>query len=131
MADATAGRGEAGSAAVDFVLTMLLVVPLVLGIAQVALVLHVRNVVTSSASEGARVAARSGAAPADGAARARELIARSVGARYADDVSVHRGSTAAGDVIVVEVAAEVPALGLFGPAVPLRVRAHAVAEPPP
>lgn len=44
-------------AVVDFVLVTVILVPLVLGIMQVALVLHVRNTLTSAASEGARYAA--------------------------------------------------------------------------
>ena len=42
---------------VDFVLVLVVVVPLFLGIVQLALVLHVRNTLTSAASEGARYAA--------------------------------------------------------------------------
>ena len=60
-----------GAAVVDFVLVMMLLVPLVLGIAQVGLVLHVRNTLTAAASEGARASAPLGATPADGVERAR------------------------------------------------------------
>ena len=42
---------------VDFVLVVVVVLPLFLGILQVALVLHVRNTLTCAASEGARYAA--------------------------------------------------------------------------
>jgi hypothetical protein len=50
-------RGERGSAVVDFVLVLVVLVPLFLGIVQVALVLHVRNTLTAAASEGARYGA--------------------------------------------------------------------------
>ena len=50
-------RGADGAAVVDFVLVLVVVVPLFLGILQVALVLHVRNTLTAAAGEGARYAA--------------------------------------------------------------------------
>ena len=41
---------ERGAAVVDFVLVLLVLLPLVLGILQLALVLHVRNTLASAAS---------------------------------------------------------------------------------
>lgn len=121
-------RAERGSAVVDFVLAMVVLIPLVLGIVQVALVLHVRNTLTSAASDGARAAAPVGASAADGAARTRALIAGALAERYAENVSA--GYTAVGGVPASEVTvrAEVPALGLLGPAVSLVVEGHAVRE---
>ena len=55
-------------------LVLLVVVPLFLGIFQVGLVLHVRNTLTSAASEGARYAATVDRPVDAGAARAREQI---------------------------------------------------------
>ncbi|MGH3358422.1 MAG: TadE/TadG family type IV pilus assembly protein, partial [Nocardioidaceae bacterium] len=52
----SSGR-DRGSAVVDFCLVMVVLVPLVLGIFQVGFVLHVRNTLTSAASEAARQAA--------------------------------------------------------------------------
>ena len=49
--------GERGSAVVDFVLVSILIVTLLLAVLQVAVYVHVRNVVTASAQEGARFAA--------------------------------------------------------------------------
>ena len=54
---------ERGSAVVDYVLVMVLLVPLVLGIIQLGLVLHVRNTLTAAASDGARAGAPLGATP--------------------------------------------------------------------
>ena len=48
--------GERGAAVVDFVLVLLVLLPLVIGILQLALVLHVRNTLASAAAEGARLA---------------------------------------------------------------------------
>ncbi len=124
-------RDESGAAVVDFVLVMMLLVPLVLGIAQVGLVLHVRNTLSSAASEGARAAAPLGATPEDGATRARTMIRQALADRYADDVSASWTTVGgvAGSEVVVH--AQVPALGLFGPSVSLTVRGHAVREVAP
>jgi hypothetical protein len=122
---------ERGAAVVEFVLVMTLLVPLVLGIAQVALVLHVRNTLSAAASEGARAASPIGASPADGAERTRSMIRGALDDRHASDV--RSTWTAVGGLpgAVVEVRTRVPALGLFGPSVPLTVRGHAVREVEP
>ena len=79
MSERRGGRhDEAGAAVVDFVLVMLLLVPLFLGILQVGLVLHVRNTLTAAASEGARYAATVDRGPEEGAARAREQIRKAI-----------------------------------------------------
>lgn len=121
-------RGERGSAVVDFVLVMLLLIPVVLGILQVALTLHVRNTLTAAASEGARAAAVLGATPADGSARTRDMIRSTLADRFAGDISV--GYTTLEGVAAARVVARasVPALGLFGPSVDLTVQGHAVRE---
>jgi Flp pilus assembly protein TadG len=122
---------EDGSAVVDFVLVMLLLVPLVLGIVQIGLVLHVRNTLTAAASDGARAGAPLGANPDDAAARTRQIIRDALADRYAQGVSARTAISAGVPMVEVEVAAEVPALGLFGPAVPLLVDGHAVKEVAP
>lgn len=121
-------RPERGAAVAEFVLVMALLVPLVLGIAQVGLVLHVRNTATAAASEGARAAAPLEATAADGALRTREILRQSLDDRYADDVIA--GYTVTGGVETAEVVvrAQVPALGLFGPSVAFTVRGHAIRE---
>ena len=58
-------RKERGAAVVDFVLIMVLLIPIVLGVLQVGLVMHVRNTLAAAASEGARSAAAIDADPAD------------------------------------------------------------------
>ena len=50
-------RRQRGAAVVDFVLVLVVLVPVFLGILQVALVLFVRNTLAAAASEGARYAA--------------------------------------------------------------------------
>jgi len=124
-------RDERGAAVVEFVLVMVLLVPLVLGIAQVALVLHVRNTLAAAASEGARASSPLGATPADGANRARSMIRAALDDRYADQVSSAWTTVGGLPGAEVEVRARVPALGIFGPSVPLTVRGHAVREVEP
>ena len=122
------GPGELGSAVVDFVLVTAMLVPLFLGILQLALVLHVRNTLTSAASEGARYAATSDRGPAEGAAKAREQIADALGSSYDDHVEAHPIDIAGAAGVEVVVAATVPALGLGGLSVDLTVRGTAVEE---
>jgi len=119
---------DRGTAVAEFVLVMVLLIPLVLGIAQVGLVLHVRNTATAAASEGARAAAPLEATAADGANRTRSIIRQSLDDRYAGEVTA--GYTTRGGIEITEVVvrAEVPALGLFGPSVGFTVRGHAIRE---
>jgi Flp pilus assembly protein TadG len=124
-------RAEHGAAVVDFVLVSLVLVPLVLGLVQVALVLHVRNTLTAAATEGARYAATVDRRPQDGVARTRAQIEGALADRFAGDIS-------AADVVVdgvptveIRVRARIPPLGLWGPAVELDVAGHAVRESTP
>jgi len=124
-------RGERGSAVVDFVLVLVVLVPIFLGILQVALVLLVRNTLASAASEGARYAATLDRGPADGEARTRHQIDGAISGRYADDVSARPATVNGAPGVEVVVHATVPALGLFGPGVSLTVTGHAVEEQRP
>ena len=121
-------RGDRAAAVVDFVLVMVLLVPLVLGVIQVGLVLHVRNTLAAAASDGARYGATVDRGPVDAAARTRATIGEAISGRYADAVSAHEAVVAGSEGVVVEVHATVPALGLFGPGVELSVEGHAVKE---
>lgn len=121
-------RGEDASAVVDFVLVMVLVIPIVLGVIQVGLVLHVRNTLTSAASEGARHAATIDRSPADGVERTRLAIQQGLSERYAHDITARDTLVDGVEGVVVQVRASVPALGLFGPAVRLEIEGHAVSE---
>ncbi|CAN5875491.1 hypothetical protein BH20ACT6_BH20ACT6_16140 [soil metagenome] len=122
--------GEAGAAVVDFVLVTAVVVPLVLGVIQVGLVLHVRNTLTAAASEGARWAATADHTPADGVVRTRESVAEVLAGSYAQQVTATPTAVGGYPGVEVRVRAEVPALGLFGPSVAVSVEGHAVEEPP-
>jgi Flp pilus assembly protein TadG len=120
---------ERGAAVVDFVLALVVLVPLFLGILQVALVMQVRNTLAAAASEGARVAATADRGPGDGVAATREQIGEAIAGRYADDVDAHPVSIGGAPGVEVTVRARVPALGLGGPAIELEVSGRAVEEP--
>jgi len=125
-----AGRGQRGAAVVDIVLVMAVLVPVVFGIMQVALVMFVRNTLASAASEGARLAATADRGPEDGAALTRSQIDGAVSGRFAQDVSARQTTVDGAPGVEVTVRASVPALGLGGPTVDLVVIGHAVEEPP-
>lgn len=122
-------RSERGAAVVDFVLVLVVLVPLVLGILQVALVMQVRNTLAAAASEGARVAATADRGPGDGVAATREQIGEAIAGRYADDVRVRPVSIDGAPGVEITVRARVPALGLGGPAIEVEVAGRAVEEP--
>ncbi len=124
-------RHDRGAAVVDLVLVLVVLVPLFLGILQVALVLLVRNTLAAAASEGARYAATSDRGPGDGVARTRRQIEGAVSGRFARSVQARPTLVDGAPGIVVTVHATVPALGLGGPAVELDVAGHAVEEAPP
>ena len=123
-------RGSRGAAIVDFVLVLAVLVPVFLGILQLALVLLVRNTLAAAASEGARYAATYDRDWDDGEARTREQIRGALADRYADDVDARRVVIDGAPGIEVTVHAVVPALGLGGPGISLTVTGHAVEEEP-
>lgn len=126
------GRGdERGSAVVDFVLVLVVLVPLFLGILQVALVLHVRNTLTSAASEGARYAATVDRPLEAGVERTRAQIAGAVSGRFAQQVTASESVVDGVPVVRVDVVAVVPPLGMWGPGVEVAVSGHAFAESAP
>lgn len=105
-----------------------LLLPIVMGIVQVGLVLHVRNTLTAAASDGARAGARFGSGPADAVQRARELVTTALADGFARDVTAQEMSINGIPAIEVVIAADVPTLGMLGPSVHLQVDGHAVKE---
>jgi hypothetical protein len=99
----------------DFAMVSALVSLLFVAVFQLGLVLHVRNTLISCASEGARLGARASAAPGDGAIRTRQLIARSLSSRFAQDVTADVEEASGVRVVAVRVVAPLPVLGPLGP----------------
>lgn len=123
-------RSERGSAAVDFVLVLVVLIPLFLGILQVALVLLVRNTLASAAAEGARYAATLDHDLADGRTRTHDQIDGAISGRFARSITVREVLVDGRPTVEVVVRATVPALGIGGPGVSLAVSGHAVEESP-
>lgn len=119
---------DTGSAVVDFVLVGALLTLVFVGVVQLAVVLHVRNTLVDSASEGARFGALADRGPADGAARTRELIAMSLSPRYADDVTATTTTVDGVAVVQVRVRSPLPVIGLLGPTRGLDLTGHGVRE---
>lgn len=107
-----------------------ILVPIFLGLFQVALVLHVRTTLAAAASEGARLAATADRGPGDGVARTRTQLADALGGGFATSVTPRATTIDGGPAVEMVVHAEVPALGLGGPAVSFDVRGRAVEETP-
>jgi Flp pilus assembly protein TadG len=124
-------RADHGAAVVDFVLVSLVLVPLVLGLVQVALPLQVRNTLTAAATEGARYGAAVDRGPQDGVDRTRAQIAEAIADRFAGEVAGSEVTVGGVPAVEIRVHATVPALGLWGPGVDLEVEGHAVREEVP
>jgi Flp pilus assembly protein TadG len=124
--------GERGSAVVDFVLVSLLIVMLLLAVLQVAVYVHVRNVVTASAQAGARYAANADVDSADGAARTLEVVAGATSRQTADGLactSAEEVDRTGLTLVVVRCSGSVPSLlAALGNLLPLEVTGRAVKE---
>jgi Flp pilus assembly protein TadG len=116
---------------VDFVLVLLVLLPLVIGILQLALVLHVRNTLASAAAEGARHAAVAGSSAPAGQAKVQELVSGALSADFVRSVSVRPALVGGAPGYEAVVTADVGLLGFGGAGVPVRVSGHAVAEVAP
>ena len=105
---------------VDFALVGALVAVVALALLQLALGLHVRNVLIDAAGEGARRAALVGGTTAEAEARVRALAGAALSGDCVQAVEVRR--TRAGDLAVVEVGV---LAALLGPGGGLAVTGHA------
>ena len=121
---------------VEFVLVLGLLLLLVFGVVQVALVLHLRAVVTADAAEGARHEAAAGAARGAGADRAETLLDGSVGAATRARLACTSTRARPADVpdslppvVTVRCAGDVP-LSLLRVRVRLEGVGHALLEAP-
>ncbi|GAB2852913.1 TadE family protein [Microbacterium insulae] len=123
-----AARGDEGSSPVEFVLVGALLTFATLAVLQLGLAVYVRNVVHDAAVEGAHHAALADTSPADGLARSRDLISRTVGAEYAADVTVRETASFGYPSVEVTVRTTLPLLGLLGAPGALEVSAHAPVE---
>lgn len=114
----------------DFVLVLVVLIPLFLGILHVGLVLLVRNTLANAAAEGARYAASLDRDLAAGEQRTRDQVEGAISGRFARDVDARMVSLDGRPTVEVVVRARVPALGFGGLGVDLEVVGHAVEETP-
>jgi hypothetical protein len=129
------GPGDRGSAVVDFALVGGLLSLLFVSLLQLALVLHVRNVLIDCAAEGARYGARADRTPQDAVQRTVDLVGADLGPGFAGRVA----STITADVVdrdgvqtvEVRLRAPLPVVALVGPSGGLSVSGHAFAESQP
>jgi Flp pilus assembly protein TadG len=119
------GRDERGSAVADFVMVGGLLTALALAVVQLALVLHVRNVLIDAAASGARYGTLADRTPADARQRTADLITGAVGAQYAARIAVGRSETSGVRTLEVRVVAPIPVVGLIGPLGTMEVAGHA------
>jgi len=122
------GPRDRGAAVVDFVLILMLLIPLFLGIFQVGLVLYTRNTSTACASEGARYGANFDRTPADGRQRAADCISSSLSSKWTSTVTAGTDQQGGLQTVVVDADTTVPALGLWGDLVKVKTTGHAVKE---
>lgn len=116
-------RDEAGGSTVELALVLPLLLVVLVGVVQFALVHHARTVAESAAIEGARLAAADGSTIAAGALRTQQLLEAGLGETGA---GFEVTAEAQGEVIVARAAGEYP---LFIPwvtslAVPIEVSAE-------
>ena len=124
-------RDDRGSSVVEFTLVSGLLVTLFLGVMQLAVVLHTRNVLVSAAQEGARYAANADRTPDDGALRTRQAIEEALGSGVRARMQVTPLPTdVSGPVPVVGMQVSGPVPMFFLPAGPVRltVQGHALDE---
>ena len=126
--------GEHGAAVAEFVLVSMLILALLLAVLQVAVYVHVRNVVTASAQEGARYAANADVPSGQGAARTVQIVARATSVRTAEGLSCSSGEQVDGSglrLVVVTCTGSVPSLfAALGNLLPVEVTGRAIKEGP-
>ena len=127
-----ADDGERGSAVVDFVLVSMLITMLLLAVLQVAVYVHVRNVVTASAQAGARYAANADVDSSVGAERTLEVVADATSRQTANGLSCSSAEEVDKTgltLVVVRCSGSVPSLlAALGNLLPLEVTGRAVKE---
>ncbi|MGI9136312.1 MAG: TadE family protein [Candidatus Nanopelagicales bacterium] len=120
-------REDRGSALVDFVLVVPILLAVALAVLQVILVMHVRIVLTSAAAEGARAASLAGADPRAGQRRAQTIIDETIASGSVESITVSRETWGRTSVMALEIDARLPLLGLLGPSM-LHVKGHSLQE---
>lgn len=106
-------REERGAATAEFTMVAALLTLLFLAVVQFAGMIHIRNTLIDAASSGARFGALDDRSAEDGLARTEQLIASSISARYAEDISYEYLEEPEGRVLRITVRASVPVLAVL------------------
>lgn len=105
-----------------------LVILLFSALLQLALTLHVRNILIDSAAEGARAGALAGASEVAAVERTRYLVGLALSPRYGQEVTTRRVEVDGTALLQVDIAAPLPLFGFLGPGRELIVSGRAVIE---
>lgn len=127
---AVAGR-ERGSAVVEHVMVLAVLLVIALGVVQVTLLVHVRAIAVASAAEGARSAAGAGSDPGAGGPAAEQVLRGALGPAYAGGVrctGADDRDPSGVDQVRVQCAGSVPLRVLGIGSVTIHVTGHAVRE---
>jgi Flp pilus assembly protein TadG len=116
-----------GNATAEFVMVAPLLLFVGLGVLQLTLALHVRGTMTAAAAEGARMAALLGSDTGAGIARTRGILQANMAGTAVRDVRAHRATVDGLRVVTVEVTADMPLIGYFGPTL-MHITADALDE---
>jgi Flp pilus assembly protein TadG len=120
---------ERGSATVESVFAIVILMLMTLGAVQVAFVLYARNIVASAAHEGVRAAVERGATGSDAGAVAGAVVERSAGGLVSDlrvdTAAVERSGS---EQLTVRVRGTIPALGPVPVSFPVTATATSVRE---
>ena len=121
-----------GSAVVEFVLVVVLLLGLFLGVLQLGLAVHTRNVLVAAAQEGARYGANADREPSDAVERTRALVADALSPAAAAAMDVTADVVVRDGLRVVEVTVTGPLPTRLLPVAPveLTLRGHALEESP-
>jgi len=117
---------------VDFALVSVLILTLLLAVLQVAVYVHVRNVVVASAQEGARYAANADVDSSSGAARTVQIVGRATSTRTAQGLACTSGEEpdpSGLTLVVVRCTGSVPSLlAPLGALLPVSATGRAIKE---
>ena len=117
---------ERGSAVIQFPVALLLLMVMTIGVGQVGYTLYARNVLASSAHEGARAAVENGRDLRDAHVIVNEVVRRATG-KLAEGLSVRVDSERAvggGESVLVEVDAVLRPWGVVPFSIPMTAKAE-------
>lgn len=116
---------ERGSVVAENALVTALLVLLFAALLQAGIVIHTRNVLIDAASAGARYGALADRDPAEGAARARDVLSASVPGQSGAQVRSEPTTVGGVPVVRVTITSSLPGLGFLPGPVPIEVHGHA------